>query len=166
MTICVVCSVLGRDFPLLGRDSVPWVLCFPCSGFATQPCLTHKRGNTSATWWFQFKAPRIREMFISKITSCLFGPFAPPGRGKRAGSPEGVSPSGRQSLNLPKCCQKGVALLKLCQKGQSLPKLCQKGQTFVKRAGERGRKVTLRVRLNAHKPLHWRINNWNRVYIE
>ena len=83
-------------------------------------------------------------------------------RGKRAGSQEGVAPSGRHGLDLRKGCWKGQRLLKLCRKGQSLPKLCQKGQTCVERVGERGRKVTPKIRINVHKPLHWSINDQNR----
>ena len=55
---------------------------------------------------------------ISKITGHLFGPFSPAGRGKRAGSPEEVAPSGRHGLDLQKGCWKGEALLKLFWKGQ------------------------------------------------
>ena len=55
---------------------------------------------------------------ISKITGRLFGPFSPAGRGKRAGSPEEVAPSGRHGLDLRKGCLKGEALLKLFWKGQ------------------------------------------------
>ena len=66
-----------------------------------------------------------------QMTGRLFGPFAPVDRGKRAGSREGVAPSGRHGLDLPKRCWKGQALLRLCWKGQrpseALLKLIEKG---------------------------------------
>ncbi|KAF8263853.1 hypothetical protein EI94DRAFT_1703706 [Lactarius quietus] len=40
---------------------------------------------------------------ISKMSTQLFSPSAPAGRGKRAGSREGFAPSKRHGLNLPKC---------------------------------------------------------------
>ena len=110
-------------------------------------CL-HKSNNTSAKSHAAFSA--------------LLPLSAGADRGKRAGSREGVAPSGRHGLDLRKGCWKGQRLLKLCRKGQSLPKLCQKGRTCVERVGERGRKVTPKIRINVHKPLHWSINDRNR----
>ena len=66
---------------------------------------------------------------ISKITRRLFGPFAPAGRGKRAGSREGVAPSRRHGLDLPKRCQKGLALLRLCGKGPHPSEALLEGST-------------------------------------
>ena len=73
--------------------------------------------------------PSLSSYCISKMTGRLFGPFAPAGRGKRAGSRKGVAPSGRHGLDLPKRCQKGLALLKLCEKGQHPSEALLEGST-------------------------------------